>query len=142
MTGYVIDASVAVKWLVTEAFSEQAVRLLDTNLTLIAPELIYPEVANALWSLYRRGEMGREDVAEAIDVVKSAPIAIPVSMRHLAASASRLAADLDHPVYDCVYLALAIQEQHPIVTADQRFHDVVRAHPYLRDRIVHVRDLA
>jgi predicted nucleic acid-binding protein len=37
MTGYVVDASVAVKWLVTETFSDQAVRLLDKNLTLIAP---------------------------------------------------------------------------------------------------------
>ena len=37
-----------------------------------------------------------------------------------------------------VYLALAIQTQYPVVTADQRFHDKVRGHPYLSDRIVHV----
>jgi predicted nucleic acid-binding protein len=63
-------------------------------------------------------------------------------MRQLAASASRLAVDLDHPVYDCFYLALAVQEQAPVVTADRRFYNVVRAQPYLSDRIVHVRDLA
>ena len=139
MTGYVIDASVAVKWFVTEALSDQAVRLLDTDLTRIAPELLFPEVANALWALCRRGQIGQDDFAEAIDVLKAAPVAIPYSMRQLAGAASRLAIDLDHPVYDCFYLALAVQEQYPVVTADTRFHDAVRAHPYLADRIVNVR---
>ncbi len=142
MTGYVVDAGVSVKWLVTEAYSDEAARLLAPSQVLIAPELLFAEAANALWALCRRGDIGKADVAEAIDALKSAPIAIPLSMRQLAASASRLALDLDHPVYDCFYLALAVQEQSPVVTADRRFYDVVRAHPYLSDRIVHVRDLA
>jgi predicted nucleic acid-binding protein len=62
-------------------------------------------------------------------------------MRQLAASAARLAADLDHPAHDCFYLALAVQEQHPVVTADRRFHDIVRKHPYLSDHIVHVENV-
>ena len=114
MTGYVVDASVAVKWLVTEAFSAEATRLLDAGLTLIAPELLFAEAANALWAICRRGDI---------------------------ASASRLAIDLDHPVYDCFYLALAVQEQYPVVTADRRFYDAVSAHPYLSSQIVRVADL-
>jgi predicted nucleic acid-binding protein len=141
MTGYVIDASVAVKWLVTEAFSEEAASLLDTDLTLIAPELLFAEAANALWAMQRRGDIGKADFAEAIDVLRAAPIAVPVTMRQLAASAGRLAVDLQHPVYDCFYLALAVQEQYPVVTADRRFHDVVHAHPYLSDRILHIQNL-
>jgi predicted nucleic acid-binding protein len=62
-------------------------------------------------------------------------------MRQLATSAGRLATDLGHPVYDCFYLALAVQEQLPVVTADRRFYDVVHKHPYLSDRIVHVASL-
>lgn len=141
MTGFVVDASVAVKWLVAEAYSDQAASLLDGELTLIAPELVFAEAASALWAMRRRGDIGKADLAEAIDVLKAAPIAIPFTMRQLAASAGRLAIDLDHPVYDCFYLALAVQEQYPVVTADTRFHDAVRAHPYLADRIVHVRSL-
>ncbi len=141
MTGYVIDASVAVKWLVTEAFSDQAAKLLDARLTRIAPELLYAEAANALWAMRRRGDIDPVGFADAIDALKAAPIAVPFSMRQLAASAGRLAMDLDHPVYDCVYLALGLQEQYPVVTADRRFFDVVRAHPYLADRIVHVQDV-
>ena len=142
MTGYVVDASVAVKWFVTEAFSEESVRLLNDDITLIAPELLFAEVANALWALCRRGDIGPVDFAEATDTLKGAPIAVPASMRQLAAAAGRLATDLDHPVYDCFYLALAIQEQYPVVTADARFHDKVRAHPYLSDRVRHVADVS
>lgn len=44
MTGYVVDASVAVKWLVTEPFSDRAEQLLDADLMLIAPELLFAEL--------------------------------------------------------------------------------------------------
>jgi predicted nucleic acid-binding protein len=83
----------------------------------------------------------KADFAEAVGVLKAAPISVPVSMRHLATSAGRLATDLDHPIYDCFYLALAVQEQLPVVTADQRFYDVVHKHPYLSDRIIHLESL-
>ena len=141
MTGYVVDASVAVKWLVTETFSDEAARLLDKELTLIAPELLFAEATNALWAMCRRGNITKADFAEAVGVLKAAPVTVPVAMRQLAASAARLAIDLDHPAYDCFYLALAVQEQHPVVTADRRFHDIVRKHPYLSDRIIHVESL-
>jgi len=141
MTGYVVDASVAVKWLVAEAFSEQAAALLDGDLTLAAPELIFAEAGNALWAMCRRGDITGADLAEAVDVLRTAPLAIPLPTKALAASAARLAVDLDHPVYDCFYLALAISQQYPVVTADRRFFDVVGPHPYLSDRIVHVEHL-
>jgi predicted nucleic acid-binding protein len=138
VTGYVVDASVAVKWLVDEPFSGEAARLLDGRATLVAPDLLFAEATNALWSLCRRGDITRDDFAEAVGVLKAAPVAVPHPLRQLAASAARLAIDLGHPAYDCFYLALALQEQFPVVTADRRFHDVVRKHPYLSDRIVHL----
>jgi predicted nucleic acid-binding protein len=140
VSGYVVDASVAVKWFVSEAFSDDAARLLDDGMILIAPELLFAEVSNALWALCRRGDMGPADFAEVTETLKAAPISVPASMGQLAASAGRLALDLDHPVYDCFYLALAIQEQYPVITADTRFHDKVSAHPYLSDRVRHVAD--
>lgn len=36
-----------------------------------------------------------------------------------------LAQELDHPVYDCLYLALVEREKRPLVTADRRFHSIV-----------------
>lgn len=87
MTGYVVDASVAVKCLVTEAFSDQAASLLSSKQTLLAPELLFAEAANALWAMCRRGDITKADFAEAVDVLKAAPLAIPFSMNNLTASA-------------------------------------------------------
>lgn len=138
MTGYVVDASVAVKWLVEEDHSNEAIGLLDGGSRLVAPALLFAETANALWAMHRRGEISADDMFDAVDTLRAAPVSLPTSMLELAAAASRLGTDLDHPVYDCFYLALAIQTQYPVVTADKRFHDKVRGHPYLSDRIVHV----
>lgn len=142
MNGYVVDASVAVKWLVAEPLSEESAALLDMDVTLLAPDLLFAEAASALWAKHRHGEMDAEQLADAVNLLRTAPVATPLSMRRLAASSARLAQDLAHPVYDCFYLALAIHENYPVVTADTRFHDKVRAHPYLADRVVHVAGLS
>ncbi len=142
MRGYVVDASIVVKWFVEEKWSDEASSLLEAEATLIAPELLFAEVSNALWAMRRRGDIDSADLADSIDALRAAPVAVPFSMRQLAAAAARLAADLDHPVYDCFYLALAVQEQYPVITADRRFHHKVRNHPYLSDRIMHLASLA
>ena len=142
MTGYVVDASVAVKWLVAEHLSEESAALLDMDVTLLAPDLLFAEAASALTAKHRHGEMDAEELADAVNLLRTAPVATPLSMRRLAASSARLAQDLAHPVYDCFYLALAIHENYPVVTADTRFHKKVREHPYLADRVVHVAELS
>jgi len=38
----------------------------------------------------------------------------------MAENALRIAVQLDHPVYDCVYLALAVETGLQLLTADQR----------------------
>ncbi len=142
MTGYVVDASVAVKWLVAEQLSEESATLLDSDVTLLAPDLLFAEATSALAAKHRHGELDAEQFADAVDLLRIAPVATPLSMRRLAASSARLARDLQHPVYDCFYLALAIHENYPVVTADTRFRDKVQRHPYLADRVVHVGDIA
>ncbi len=61
MSGYVADVRLAVKWLVSEAFSEEAARLLDGKTTLIAPELIFVETANALRAMCLRSDIASAD---------------------------------------------------------------------------------
>ena len=140
MKGYVVDASVGVKWLVTEPLSAESATLLDSDTTLLVPDLFFAEATSALAAKHRHGEMSREELAEAVDLLRVAPVATPLSMRQLASSAARLAVDLGHPVYDCFYLARAIHADYPVVTADIRFHEKVSRHPYLGDRVVHVED--
>jgi predicted nucleic acid-binding protein len=142
VTGFVVDASVAVKWLIAEPLSENAARLLDDDFSLAAPDLIYVESANALWAAERRGDMSDTGVREALEILADVRLAVLTSMKRLTPAALRLARDLDHPVYDCVYLALALQEQRPVITADRRFLNAVRSHSYLSDHVVALESLS
>ena len=116
----VVDASVALKWVVDEEGSDAAADLLDGRV-LLAPPLILIEIANALWAMQRRGVITPEDGADALDRLLSAPWTMPTDASALVGQAYRLARLLEHPVYDCVYLALALERQAPVVTADRRF---------------------
>lgn len=62
----VVDASVAVKWFVLEANSEHARRLLDSDATLVAPDLIVAEIATAMWKRQRVGDISPEQATEAV----------------------------------------------------------------------------
>lgn len=141
MTDFVVDASVAVKWLVREEGSEAAAGLLREGNRLHAPSLLYAEVANVLRTLQARDHLNDEDVREAIAALARAPLDVPCAMRDLMGAAVRMAADLQHPAYDCFYLALALREQWPMVTADRRFAAAVAAHPYLARHVVALSEL-
>ncbi len=118
----VIDASVALKWVLDEPGKDAADALLDE--ALIAPALWLLEAANALWRRTRRGEISGPEAQERLAALFTAPVTmIPIETDLLAAA--ELADELGHPVYDCLYLAAAIRENTYVVTADTRFHDRV-----------------
>lgn len=120
LSACVLDASVALKLLVDEDGSEAAAALLDGP-RLLAPELIHVEVANALWRMARVGRLSGDEAADALSLFGRLPLRRRTGDRALAGEAFRLARLLDHPVYDCLYLALAVDEGAPVVTADTRF---------------------
>ena len=116
----VVDASVAVKWLVAEEGSDAADRLLAGGDDLHAPRLMASEIANALWRKARTGEIERGQAGILMAAVPEMPVHWS-SDETVCADAVRLAVALDRPVYDCVYLALAHQVDARLVTADTRF---------------------
>jgi predicted nucleic acid-binding protein len=115
----VIDASVAIKWVVEEKGTPQALTL-RRKARLLAPELLVAECANILWKKARRNELSREEALLAARLLQTAAIEL-VPTRSLLAAATRIAIELDHPAYDCLYLALAIENDCRFVTADERF---------------------
>jgi predicted nucleic acid-binding protein len=115
---FVIDASIAVKWVVEEEGTAEALRLLGQS-RLIAPELLVAECANILWKKVRRDELSNEETLLAARLLQSAEIEL-TPMRSLMEPATHIAIELDHPAYDCIYLALAAERDCPFVTADQR----------------------
>src|SRR5687768_14730384 len=99
----VVDASVACKWFVPEVHSEAATRLLETEIALCAPDLIFPEFGNILWKKVRRGEITRDEAAEILAAFSAIPLDIHPSAV-LLAGAFELAVELDRSVYDSLYL--------------------------------------
>lgn len=113
----VVDASVVLRWFVQDSLTDPAIAAAD-RFDLIAPTLLGAEVANALRSQIRFAGMPTEQALRHLDGLWST--ISDVEDRPLLPAALRLAADRDHPVYDCVYLALAMREGIPLVTGDMR----------------------
>ena len=118
MNTFVIDASIAVKWVVEEDGTPEALALRQ-RAKLIAPDLLVAECANILWKKVQRNELSKEEALLAARLLQGAEIEL-LPTRSLLEAAMRIAIDLDHPAYDCLYLALAIENDCPFATADER----------------------
>ncbi|MGH6920411.1 MAG: type II toxin-antitoxin system VapC family toxin [Geminicoccaceae bacterium] len=120
----VVDASVAAKWFIEEAGRAQAIRLLDVT-DRQAPDLLLVEVANVVWKKALRGEVSETQagficasIAHCFDVLHSSDSLIE--------RAIVVAIDLQHPVYDCLYLACAERAGARLATADRRLIAAVK----------------
>lgn len=120
MSRVVIDASVAVKWVVEEDGTPEALAVRKCY-ALSAPDLLIAECANILWKKVRRGELSREEAMTAARLLQRSDVDL-LPMRALMDDALRLAIVVDHPAYDCLYLQLAIANGWPFVTADDSLH--------------------
>lgn len=125
----IVDASVFVKLFVDEELEAEARHIFAYQQDIGAPDFVLVEVANILWKKVRRGEV-EPDAAK--DVLRQLPDYLTriVPTRDIVEPATALALDLEHPVYDCLYLASATGEHDAVVTADRRFFDVVKASPH------------
>ena len=120
----VVDSSVAFKWFVAEPHVDAATALLSDE-QLLAPDLIIPEVMNAVWKIVRRGIVSPSQIAE---IEKRLPDCFSeiVPTRGVAKAALDIALELDHPVYDAFYIALAERREIHLVTADERLQRKIR----------------
>ncbi|MGB4593497.1 MAG: type II toxin-antitoxin system VapC family toxin [Coriobacteriia bacterium] len=121
----VSDASVLVKCLVDEPGSAAAVRVMRAATEIVCPELVYAECANALWKRSHRGQVDDNAVGEALANLLAYPLQ-PLPLADLTADALHIALEFDHPIYDCYYVAAAIQSGFTLVTADRVLAGIAR----------------
>ena len=116
---FVVDTSVAVEWFVREDHFEAARDLADCGTRLVAPAMIEIEVANALSQKVRRGQLASTAVDEDLDAL---PRMLDEMVGHddVLRPAMKLPHELDHTLYDCLYLEAALQREAVMVTADRR----------------------
>ena len=125
----VVDANVAAKWYLPEAGSEAALELMTGPNPLIAPDLIRLEVLSALTRRVRTREATVEETEKRCKdwrrhLHAGAVTLIPES--EILDEAVRLAMEIRHTLQDCLYLAVALRLDSPLVTADRPFHDRAR----------------
>ncbi len=134
----VLDASVAVKWLVSEADSVMATKLLDESYDLNAPRLLVAEVANTLWRKALSGSLDTHEAARMTTALQDMPLRW-MDDEPTCLDALRIALELGHPASDCMYLALALRNGAKVVTSDNRFVSAVASTAY-RPAVVLLRD--
>lgn len=126
---YVVDASVAVKWLLPEEHTEQAESLLVEGNTLVAPDLLFAEVGNSLWKRVKGRELTQEAGREALLRLMDIEILVTPASQ-LIDKAFALACEHGRTVYDSLYLALTLEESAILVTGDKRFYNSMLRTPH------------
>jgi len=125
LTRIVLDASVALAWLVDRSVSPYAIHVrnsLDAGARGLVPALWHLEMANGLVVATRRKDLAVEDGDKSMEFVEQMLVyaiesdADPVSIRHVFATARTHQLS----VYDALYLDLARRERLPLATLDQR----------------------
>jgi predicted nucleic acid-binding protein len=120
MKALVIDANVAAKWYLPETDSQLAEKLFVADLDFHAPDFLATEFAN----IYRKHSVaGRTSMNAWREASTQLKKVIPYWHEdgQLLGDALKLAITYKHPIFDCIYLALAIQIDGIVVTADQQF---------------------
>ncbi len=120
MRSFVVDANVAIKWVLTEIYADEASPLLNSNYTLVVPDFFFSEIGNILWKQVRFKSLTSEEAQFAYEQIIMTPLQVYQSQL-LVPVALEIAIRIQQAVYDCVYLGLAVQEKCQMVTADKRF---------------------
>lgn len=137
MTAVVVDSSVALKWFVPEVLSDEAAELLEGSVELLTPDLLFPEFGNTLWKKITRGEIQPDEARSIVTALGRIPLVV-VSSAGLIGAALEIAVAHRRTVYDGLYVALAVDRDCVLVTADNRLVRALGGGPLAR----HVRGLS
>jgi len=129
----VVDASLALKWVLSEVDSNTAITLLQSwntdNIEIIAPALFTYEATNILYRQVVTNKLSYEEVSKLLTRLLSIGILLNfVQHREISIRAMELAHRFGlHAAYDAHYLALAEHEKCEYWTADSRLCNAVKA---------------
>ena len=117
----VLDASAAVRLILADPAAAELAERVGGAALVLAPELMLSELANTLWKLRRADRLNDLDPQELLAEARELVDRLEPD-RHLQAEALALACHLNHPVYDCLYLALARREAASLISSDRRLN--------------------
>lgn len=120
----VADASVIVKWIMPEDYTEDALRLRDDFLNgevdIHAPSILLLEAASALRKYYLRGFIDRDMTEKALELIASSEIRLHEIDFDMALKSLKMSLDYNVTIYDAAYIMLASSLGAIMYTADDR----------------------
>jgi len=133
VTRAVVDASVAVKWCLSaqeELLVPAAEHLLSAfrrgEVQFLVPDLFWLELANALWKGVWRQKIDAAWADKAFNEIRDLGITT-IDSYEFVPKAMQLAVRHHRTVYDCVYVALALQTKTDLITADEKLANALAA---------------
>jgi predicted nucleic acid-binding protein len=137
LTAFVLDASVAVKWLVPTGMSTRKETLIAESLQLLqrysageinffVPDIFWAEIGNVMWKGARQRRWSPAMAESAVEEIRDRNF-FTVASLSLLPDALKIALVHDRSVYDCLYVALAIQFKVQMITADERLANALAA---------------
>jgi len=124
----VIDASIIAAVFFQEEHAAKAEKVLTSGAELLAPDLIFAELASVAWKRHARDEITHDDALALLTDMQRIPLNV-TSIRSLVAPALTLALSTERTIYDCLYVTLAMQNQCAMWTADRRLVNALAKSP-------------
>jgi predicted nucleic acid-binding protein len=131
---YVVDASVAAKWILPasrETLTREALELLKSyvagELRFVVPDLFWAELGNIMWKAVRQGRLPASLAESGLHAMRDRNFPT-ISSHTLLVEAFAIATAFDRTVYDALYVALAIDSKSQLVTADEGLANALAAH--------------
>jgi len=123
MKDVVLDSCVVAKWFITEDDSDQAEVLLGADVgRIVVLDIVFPEVANALWKRRRRNLIKPGEEAFLLEELMQLPLAVADSSA-LLRSAMDIAVKYERSIYDALFVALTHESGLQGVTSDERLYN-------------------
>ena len=123
----VLDASAALEIVLERSRAGDFMRAIQEADTVMAPELLIPEVVNAIWKYHQFDRLDLNTCNQALELAIELADDL-VSCRDLWREAFLLARKNRRPAYDMFYIALARREDAAILTMDKALRKEAERH--------------
>lgn len=118
---YTVDASVLVKLVVEEEYSQNALKLISDPKTILhAPSIIYHEVGSVLYKMTRRGIMEKNYAVRAYENLIKLPIEVSNDNWNILPNILEMSLRHQLHFYDCLYIYAARKTISILVSSDRK----------------------
>ncbi len=126
----VVDASVALKWVLEEPDSDLAGALAKGEEEILVPDFWLNEATNICWLQVRKGKWSADEAREGLALLRALVPPTPTADLDLHEVALDIGMAANHSTYDTLYLAFAIaMGARGVVVADGPFVRAMARHP-------------